>query len=107
MKNRFLILVIVLLSSMSVFGNSNYGDSIPMHVGIVCFSISGERILQPSFPFVKQNNPTDIVEFIHIPMIEEKLKEIYSKYLNGGVPYVICIVVEGRIVKSYKILLRK
>lgn len=107
MKNRFLIFVIVLLSSMSVFGDNNSGNGVPMHVSIVCFSISGERVLQHSFPIVKQNNLTDTVELTHIPMIEEKLKEIYREYLNGGVPYVICIVVEGRIVKSYKILQKK
>ena len=110
MKNRFLILVIPLLSSMSVFGNSNTNNVIPMHVSIACFSISGERILQYSFPYVKQDNPTDTLELTQIPMVEEKLKElkdVYSKISNGGAPCVMCIIVDGRIVKSYKILQKK
>lgn len=63
MKNRFLILVIVLLSSMSVFGNSvsdggSYEYLSP--VRIVYYSMSGERMSQTLdnmvVPFLKKEN---------------------------------------------------
>lgn len=87
MKNHFLIFVIALLSSVSVFGNSVSGGDTCKYISSVdtiYYSMNGEQILRISDKdFYLKNKKFPIVNTPY-PM------------------YIICIIVDGHIVKTKK-----
>jgi hypothetical protein len=88
---------------MSVFGNSVSDGGSYEHlspVRIVYYSMSGERM--------SQTLDNMVVPFLKKKISEKEFKEHICHYAPiDNMPYIVCIVVEGRIVKSYKILPRK